>query len=984
MKTIAACAVAVFSIFVISVATAPTIGPVTIDPPQVRAGVATTLRVTASIDDPALIAASPNLQRIDPSGAVTIVGALRDDGTNGDSVAGDRVFTLSFVVNATEAGELRYRVSAAFTGKLRRVFSPALTVVATPGEGVSVQVQGDVVFDSGTPAAGALVSVGLGPSAATSESTTAVAGRTDGDGHFSVTILTGMLPVRVLVQVRTATVPVVDTARWRETDANALDVGTIVLPDARGAAMTISGGAGQTADGSVRVSGLPSNVSQLYARSYDPDAAPQAFPGEFAENGTIPLNSSVFLWAEALTAAGDPVNTFAAPLTFRARVPRTQWIDLEDIRHRTGRIEIPIYTFDETTEMWEQESVGWIEDGSGAVLPEEAETVITSGAFAGEIYATFVTSHLSWMNVDYAFVGPWTLSRMVDRNHRNNDCYYQALQIARRIALSQAGRTAYAQFNTPGADLGRELADGAGPEAIDSTAIGTAYGEFKGNEQGDRDDQLYLNDSLWGGCGDTATAEQKKDTTLIMAVTLLHETAHWKWDVKHEGGAWRNAEPGGEAGNQLERDLFGGIITDGGGLKRDGAPLDAATRDGWLDPLNWPPPASLTRAAEPPRRDIVASPLEIAIALPKTVFMSGEEIPVQVTYRNSSAAPIRIMNTMDLEGSPLWFNAFRDGDTTRVPFVGSRVKRQIDYTRDFVTLAPGGSLVKTVPLLRDPVTAGRRYNFTRSGSFMLTAFYSGLFGIPEATSNVVRFTIGAGGVVAGVVRNASTGLGIVGAIVKALQDGSPVAEVTTGAGGAYTIPELAQGTYTFEASAPGFLRNTLESVAIPGGRTTTLDFALTNLLAAGEVRIVLTWGATPPDLDSHLWLPMEAPFHVYYGRRGVADACPFAVLDTDQTSGFGPETVTIRRRINAGSYVYAVHSFTGTPIAAARGVRVQVFDSTGLIATFEPPITGAGVWWKVFTLDGPTGAITEVNTIGNSPAPYSDVATCAVSVSSDR
>lgn len=52
--------------------------------------------------------------------------------------------------------------------------------------------------------------------------------------------------------------------------------------------------------------------------------------------------------------------------------------------------------------------------------------------------------------------------------------------------------------------------------------------------------------------------------------------------------------------------------------------------------------------------------------------------------------------------------------------------------------------------------------------------------------------------------------------------------------------------------------------------------------------------------------------------------------------------------------------------------QVQAFDSTGLIATFNVPTTGAGLWWKVLSIDGATGVITEINEIGNDPAPYPD------------
>ena len=106
-------------------------------------------------------------------------------------------------------------------------------------------------------------------------------------------------------------------------------------------------------------------------------------------------------------------------------------------------------------------------------------------------------------------------------------------------------------------------------------------------------------------------------------------------------------------------------------------------------------------------------------------------------------------------------------------------------------------------------------------------------------------------------------------------------------------------------------------------------------------------------------------------------SCPFALLDTDALFGFGPETITISQRF-PGRYMYAVHRFSDDPPTLA-GARVEVFDSTGLIATFTAPTEGTGEWWHVLTIDGATGLITEINQIGGDPAPYPRTAMgCAV------
>jgi uncharacterized protein YfaP (DUF2135 family) len=80
-----------------------------------------------------------------------------------------------------------------------------------------------------------------------------------------------------------------------------------------------------------------------------------------------------------------------------------------------------------------------------------------------------------------------------------------------------------------------------------------------------------------------------------------------------------------------------------------------------------------------------------------------------------------------------------------------------------------------------------------------------------------------------------------------------------------------------------------EPVEILDSRTVRRTYAVTSPVKPGQLRIVLTWGPTPRDLDSHLDTPSGC--HLYYGHR----QCPNgeASLDTDVTDSFGPETINI-------------------------------------------------------------------------------------------
>src|SRR5688500_15434273 len=107
---------------------------------------------------------------------------------------------------------------------------------------------------------------------------------------------------------------------------------------------------------------------------------------------------------------------------------------------------------------------------------------------------------------------------------------------------------------------------------------------------------------------------------------------------------------------------------------------------------------------------------------------------------------------------------------------------------------------------------------------------------------------------------------IKGSSIKVLQNTHILTTTTADARGNYRIPELPQGIYILEVEAPGFLRSSQENISIAVGEDTSVNFSLSPLLSQGELRLVLSWGDRPRDLDSHLWLPLETSYHAYFGR----------------------------------------------------------------------------------------------------------------------
>ncbi len=141
--------------------------------------------------------------------------------------------------------------------------------------------------------------------------------------------------------------------------------------------------------------------------------------------------------------------------------------------------------------------------------------------------------------------------------------------------------------------------------------------------------------------------------------------------------------------------------------------------------------------------------------------------------------------------------------------------------------------------------------------------------------------------------------------------------------------------------------------------TTTSNFAMESglVLSTGgsssgvTASIKLSWGENPLDLDSHYIGPAGSDIHIYYSNRGSLTGAPFANLDIDDTSSFGPEVITIFNFPQAGIYRYSVHNYSGSynPGITDSPAIVEL-NINGNVSLFTPPTSGEGnnVTWDVF------------------------------------
>ena len=239
------------------------------------------------------------------------------------------------------------------------------------------------------------------------------------------------------------------------------------------------------------------------------------------------------------------------------------------------------------------------------------------------------------------------------------------------------------------------------------------------------------------------------------------------------------------------------------------------------------------------------------------------------------------------------------------------------------------------------------------------------------------------GVIGGRISDASTGAAVSGVKLTVRKNwnvtsGAAVKSTTTNSSGQYSV-ELPLGNYTITMEKAGFVTGHI-NVAVTRGQNSTWHGTLVPeqqdpdnpQAGTGNLRIVLTWGARPYDLDSHLRGPASnGQFHVYYSNKTSSGANgKLADLDVDDTSSYGPETVTIYNMDRGGMYSYYVHDFSnraydGSSEMSNSGAQVKVYRGSALLATYNIPTSRAGTVWHVFDYDANTNKLIPVNTFSS-------------------
>ena len=252
---------------------------------------------------------------------------------------------------------------------------------------------------------------------------------------------------------------------------------------------------------------------------------------------------------------------------------------------------------------------------------------------------------------------------------------------------------------------------------------------------------------------------------------------------------------------------------------------------------------------------------------------------------------------------------------------------------------------------------------SQSGFYNITCKVSDGVGSSDAKTLSVRV---AGKMIKGQVTNAVDGTGIANTVVSI--EGSSGLTDDDGNYALYFIFE--SGQYNVDAVNDDYCP--FDGLfQIPEGynqNTYIYNMSMSPFPDPGEIRMVLNWGEEPSDLDSHLKTPeIEGQtHHISYSNKGSSEQAPYAKLDIDDTSGFGPETFTIKQTFD-GTYVYYIYQYSSGGSLATSNATIKIYNTPECDGeTIFVPNTGEGRFWYVCDIDGESGEITLVNQIQSS------------------
>lgn len=192
----------------------------------------------------------------------------------------------------------------------------------------------------------------------------------------------------------------------------------------------------------------------------------------------------------------------------------------------------------------------------------------------------------------------------------------------------------------------------------------------------------------------------------------------------------------------------------------------------------------------------------------------------------------------------------------------------------------------------------------------------------------------------GHVTDASTGHSVSGATVSVSRltgglEGQPQT-VWSDDQGSFSFTLVQGATYRVKVEKSGYV--TWEQDYTISGPVMVNASLVPTTLSSTEWKAVLTWGESPRDVDSHLVGIDGNSYHVFYGDKSAYDddGNRIAWLDVDDTTSYGPETLTFNVTPN-GTYNYYLYNYSGEAALNTSGAMVKVYHNNQLVKTYQVP-----------------------------------------------
>lgn len=190
--------------------------------------------------------------------------------------------------------------------------------------------------------------------------------------------------------------------------------------------------------------------------------------------------------------------------------------------------------------------------------------------------------------------------------------------------------------------------------------------------------------------------------------------------------------------------------------------------------------------------------------------------------------------------------------------------------------------------------------------------------------------------------------------------------VVSNSNGGYQFENVPAGSYTVEASKDGYISQFIYVTVVGGLSLGNQDVTISPVFS-GDLRFVLTWGETPTDLDSHMVTPVVegSVYHILWNDLGSLYAPPYAALDVDDVTSWGPETITVETAY-PGVYRYAVYQWSSAGSLPTSNAHVVLYAGDSVMREWSVPTQGSGRWWNICEIDVLENELTDINVLQDS------------------